>query len=180
MSSSKDLLREARDFIAKSRCSAGHSVSEVQDRAKKSHHGYCVCCAHQFSLYRALSEAISVPDNEPGSLRPGLERAIEIVSKLDTFTEPGGTGSGLLGAEESTSYVNAFRDHVVDKLDAAIGEPEPTPPPFSVGDEVEWRGHKGVVVSTEQRVSVCLSFKYTHDIPIADLKRLGPTKVSAT
>jgi hypothetical protein len=120
------------------------------------------------------------PAHEPGSLRPGLERAIEIVSKLDTFTEPGGTGSGLLGAEESTSYVNAFRDHVVDKLDAAIGEPEPTPPPFSVGDEVEWRGHKGVVVSTEQRVSVCLSFKYTHDIPIADLKRLGPTKVSAT
>lgn len=48
--------------------------------------------------------------------------------------------------------------------------------PFSVGDEVEWRGHKGVVVSTEARVSVCLNGKHTHDLPIAELKRASVTK----
>lgn len=46
------LLREARDFVGKSRCSLGHSVSEVQDRAKA---GTCIYCKHQFDLYQRLS-----------------------------------------------------------------------------------------------------------------------------
>lgn len=45
-------LREARDFVGKSRCSLGHSVSEVQDRAKA---GTCIYCKHQFDLYNRLS-----------------------------------------------------------------------------------------------------------------------------
>lgn len=48
------LLRAARDFLAKSRCSQGHSVSEIRDRASRDHMGHCLYCQRQIELYEAL------------------------------------------------------------------------------------------------------------------------------
>jgi len=50
------LLSEARDFVGKSRCSIGHSVSEVKDRAKPGMR-HCLYCAAQLDLYQRLSNA---------------------------------------------------------------------------------------------------------------------------
>ena len=49
------LLREARDFVGKSRCSQGHSVSEVVDRANPRHFGHCIYCKHQYGLFQELA-----------------------------------------------------------------------------------------------------------------------------
>lgn len=48
------LLRKARDFVGKSRCSMGHSVDQVWDRGKA---GTCLYCKAQVELYEALARA---------------------------------------------------------------------------------------------------------------------------
>jgi hypothetical protein len=53
------LLRQARDFVGKSRCSMGHSTSEVKDRANPTAANHCLYCEHQLSLYRLLESAAS-------------------------------------------------------------------------------------------------------------------------
>lgn len=60
-SSNERLLRDARDFVGKSRCSVGHSVSEVADRAKPGMR-HCLYCAAQFELYQRLLAAERLPD----------------------------------------------------------------------------------------------------------------------
>lgn len=66
--------------------------------------------------------------HEPEALRPGLEHAIEILSKADCYTAHGARDSGLINADISTEHVQAFRDHMIDNLDAAIRSPSPPPP----------------------------------------------------
>lgn len=58
----KPLLRDACNFVAKSRCSQGHSVSEIWDRAKPEHYGHCIYCKDQVRLYMALNEAAGSAD----------------------------------------------------------------------------------------------------------------------
>lgn len=74
--------------------------------------------------------------HEPSALRSGLERAIEIVSKVDPYTAQGARASGLINADISTADVMAFQYYIVDKLDEAIGA---SPPPERVPAPVrEW------------------------------------------
>lgn len=50
------VLHDARDFVGKSRCSQGHSVNEVLDRARA---GTCIYCAHQAKLHAELMSEVS-------------------------------------------------------------------------------------------------------------------------
>jgi hypothetical protein len=63
------LLRRARDFVMKSRCSEGHSVSEVWDRAKPTHLKHCIYCASQVALYKDLEAEIARTADETPACR---------------------------------------------------------------------------------------------------------------
>jgi hypothetical protein len=64
-----DLLRRARDFVGKSRCSTGHSVSEVFDRANPKYYGHCIYCQRQMELYNDLVSEIGRAADEPEAVR---------------------------------------------------------------------------------------------------------------
>lgn len=58
MTNLRSLLIDARQFVGKSRCSQGHSVSEVLDRAKPGDR-HCLYCKEQAALHERLMLAVS-------------------------------------------------------------------------------------------------------------------------
>jgi len=72
MTNLRGILIEARDFVGKSRCSVGHSVSEVLDRAKAGPRP-CLYCKAQAELHEKLLLAISqVTAHEPAAIQTGI------------------------------------------------------------------------------------------------------------
>jgi hypothetical protein len=66
MTNFRSLLIDARQFVGKSRCSVGHSVSEVLDRAKPGDR-HCLYCEQQAALHERLVQAIADLTHEPGA-----------------------------------------------------------------------------------------------------------------
>lgn len=58
MTNLRSLLIDARQFVGKSRCSQGHSMSEVLDRAKPGDR-HCLYCKEQAALHERLMLAVS-------------------------------------------------------------------------------------------------------------------------
>ena len=92
-----------------------------------------------------------------------------LVQAIATILEVDGNGSAEQVGAAIADKIRAPqppRDHSGASLDMVRA----SQPPFAVGDEVEWRGHSGVVTSIVPRVTVCLNGKHSHDLPIEELR----------
>lgn len=68
---------------------------------------------------------------------------------------------------------DAERKQYIEHIAALLKRP--APPPLSVGDEIEWRGHKGTVLDTGI-VRIRLDGGNTHHLFAKDMKKSAPTK----
>lgn len=66
-----NLLRDARDFVGKSRCSMGHDPWHLRDNRNK-----CIYCKHQFELYECLGQLVQEAANA-GDFPPRLRAIAE-------------------------------------------------------------------------------------------------------
>jgi len=98
----RSLLIDARQFVGKSGCSVGHSVSEVLDRAKPGDR-HCLYCEQQSALHDRLMTAVSevtVAAHETSAVPPRalIERLHGFVEKT---SDPAGYNRALWAIEEA-------------------------------------------------------------------------------
>ena len=99
---SNALLREAADFVGKSKCSVGHPLQDIRNNAKARR---CIYCEHQVDLWDRLSAAIQQPAHEPESWRPTNQQCDQIIGALEDHEWSG------FSREDIRRLVNVIDQH---------------------------------------------------------------------